>query len=280
MYDIKIIVAGIILLTGSSMYDGVVDPSAPFESAIAVDAASARVGSYDVDIPAHNAKIQLDVLHDTVPSFGGIMTLNHHRIYFGKKASGNCVQLPTGASLGASALNIPRLSQIMKTAPVLRDDARPKAGDFKPLATGPVAGWLELPRGTLQAPHSPSRMDEVVEFRPSERVAVLASQVFLTLPAGSIDCMVVTPFGGSAVTYDIQDPSFTVTMLNMAAPDTGQAVPGIGYDFELLYDLFKRKDPVPPVPYSLSPAKTTPSNTMPMGEINTQTGVNCGPPGH
>jgi uncharacterized protein YvpB len=286
-FEIKIVVAGIVLLTAPGMYDGVVDQKAPFESAIAVDAHAPKTGSYDVDIPAHQAQLTVEGLQesDTTPSTQNPIVLDHQRVYFGVMTNGACRQLPTGAALGPSAVNLPRLSLLMKNNPKLLANARPRGGNFAGLKGGPVAAWLDLPRGTLQTIHSPSMMDEAVEFRPSERVAVLASQVFMTLKAGDLDCMVITPFGGDPVMYTFpeKEKNFKITFKNTMVEGTGQIVPGIGYDFELLYDLMDSpKDKVPPIPFSLSPVKKSPpvDPHAGEGEINTQTGVNCGPPGH
>jgi hypothetical protein len=277
-FDIKIIVAGTVLLTAPGMYDGVVDPKAPFESAVAVAAKAAKTGSYDIVIPQHQAVLVVsDLQHDTTPpTMGASIVLDHQRVFFGKMQSSLCTKVVSGVELSPSTINIPRLNLVMKNPPKLAANARPTGTDFSGMAGGPVAAWLDLPAGKLRATHS-SLIEEAVEFRPSERLAVLPSQVFLTVKSGDINCMVVIPFGGNPTTYTFPDPDFTVTFQNTMVDNTGEVVPGIGYDFELLYDLLDNtKDKIPPIPYSAVAKKASQGN----GEINTQTGVNCGPPGH
>jgi hypothetical protein len=286
--EIRIIIAGMVLLAASGKIVINGDMS-KLGAAIAVQGAKGRVGSYDVDIPEHETILSVDnvasVTGDTTPTRFKTdgLHLKGERVQLGVLNGSDCAAITSGATKENSLMSLPHIDEFLKSASVLNDKTRPKTlTDFTNLKDGPVRAWLDLPStATVGTRHSEQRSEEAVEFRPSERLAMMSQQVEAKLARDNVNCVVVTSFANPANTlvYKLKSTGdVRIDFKNVMVEDSGEMVPGIGYDFELIYDLIVAKDPIPPLPYSLSAAASSSATRhVPGTELNAVRGVNCGP---
>ena len=288
--EIRVLISGLILLVSSNAF---MDPGTDvIRSALVVNASKPFDSAYDVDIPVHEAV--LSVLADEVATIidpesrvslaaGGkrLLRLNGDHLEFGT-GGGNCKPLHVPAVARDSTATLPKLSEIIGSQARLRDGTFPTgadADDFTLMKADAVLAWLDLTAGgSLRAKYAKDQQKNVVhdevEFRPSRRKADLAPAVEWSLDAGTADCLVITPFsGGSRIVLAFKkDRPAILTLRNTAMEDSGEVIPGIGYDYEILYSLLRNRPPVPPIPYSVTP------HDAKDGHVHGVTGVNCGPP--
>jgi hypothetical protein len=285
MQEIKVLITGMFLLVAPKAYvpsSNVVDINA----AVAVEGGAPFGSAYNVDIPLHHAKLtwtpgDVSVTVDIDQRVGtGELRLEGDHIQFGNVMSSACrANNPTTSPMtGDSMRSLPHLSALV-TMPVLRDDAKPANGtDFTNVVKADrVAAWLDMPTGIVRAHHSGNREDDQVEFRPSGTTAALSRTVLWRLDRKDADCVLITPFAstGKAITLTLVSKNVTFTLENVADEDTGDMVPGIGYDYELLYRLLVTPPVVPPIPYASK--RPTANSTGPKAHADAGTGVNCGP---
>jgi hypothetical protein len=291
MNEITVIISGIVMLVSTNAF--VQNGTADISAAVAVEASQPFDSSYDVDVPLHMAMLKFkskDVavikdpenrLKEVIVEGSDAVTLLH--------LHGDRIQLGTGQGACAaataktpaardSAKGIPRLSEIVRPDLKLAPKTFPtgaRLNDFTKVSKDLVAAWLEIAGGHLRAVQPEFPETEEVQFRPSRRRAILSPAVEWRLPSGQADCIIVTPFSGAdpIVLAFVPDNAITVDFENMADRSTGEAVPGIGYDYELFYRLIENPPVIPPIPYGLVNVPNEGSNPGPDG----LTGVNCGP---
>lgn len=289
MNEITIMISGMVLLMAPIAYQQ--SGSDKIHAAVAVNATE-PTSSYGVDIPQHFAALvfssaDLSTLSDpgkrVAPDENDAskmrVQLLGDRVQIGTFDSGNKIcnavaddPNAANATTSNSFKDVPRMRDLVENL-VLDADTYPAAGDFSGIKPKKVAGWFEIPLGRLRALHSDHPQDDEVAFRPTHRTGTVVPTIEWRIQSGNADCVVVKPFN-SGSRIDISFKAGNKVMFryeNSANMDSGEVVPGIGYDFEVLYGLFTTKPTIPPLPYGVvvpQRAGTT---------INGDTGVNCGP---
>jgi hypothetical protein len=287
MDEIKVMIVGLFMLVAPIAYfpsSTVTDVNA----AVAVEGGEAFDSVYDVDIPLHHALMSFtptDVKVITDPqnrvTDDGELDLAGDRIQFGNMKNTVCEAVKiTDAKFpapGDSLRGTPRLTTMLK-APELRTGARPGSGtDFTQVKPEFVAAWVDMPVGILRAKQSDEPEDDEVEFRPSGVRATLAKTVLWRLKRTEANCVRITPFADpdNFIDIEILQKKMTFTIQNVADESTGNMVPGVGYDFELLYRLLTGPIILPPLPYAHpKPSRKADADD---GHVHGGTGVNCGP---
>jgi hypothetical protein len=136
-----------------------------------------------------------------------------------------------------------------------------------------------MPVGNLRAAHSENPADDRVEFRPKRTEATIVDHVVWHLRPGLANCVLITPFASDQSTDKVMIPLSSVEPAvvryeNMVTEvHDGEVVRGIGYDFEIMYQLFSEanRPKFPPIPYALGQPHREGT------QIRGTTGVNCGP---
>jgi hypothetical protein len=287
MNDITVVISGMILFLSPVAY--IPNGSEKIHAAVAVNATS-PTSSYGVDIPKHYAALVFAnndlsapndpanrLTADDVPNKTRL-DLHGDRVQFGlfDGRSRTCHAIADNPSIidattSHSFGDIPRMKDLVGKLD-LDPDTYPVNGIFSGVTPKKVAAWFEVPLGRLRGIHSESLQDDEAVFRPTNRNVLLVPAVEWRLPEGSVDCLAVTSFDNtSRVDIPFKPGRVSVTYQNRADMTSGEMVPGIGYDFEVLYGLFTTKPQIPPLPYSV----TSPmhANTP----VSVTTGINCGP---
>lgn len=299
MNDITVIISGIVLLVSSNAY--LSSGTDAISSAIAVEAGQPIDSKYDIDIPLHEAMLMIPSEHVTFtrdpdkrlelrpvvtpegedPPLMTILRLRGDRIQMGRGGTACTGAAAQNTLTRDSARTLPRFSEIVGPNVRLATNTFPSGQDFTRMDETLVAAWMDIRGGSLRAVHSPDgRPFEEVEFRPSRRRARLAPRVDWTLPAHQADCVIITPFRaalGAPIVIGLKaETDIEIHLANMADEMTGEAVPGIGYDYELFYNVLASPPGVPPIPYALQPVEIVSETSGISPDIFS--GVNCGPP--
>lgn len=287
MTDITVTILGMILFVSARAYDPGGSPN--LSAAVAANASKPIESHYDVDLPTHVSALQVadsDVLKNigdltriSVGSNGSRqITLRGDHVFFGKMSGSSCKPLVAAveSSSGKSFLEVPRLDQIISDKLRLKKGSFPDSAgtDFTAIDSNIVSAWFDIPQGMLRVLHSDDRTDDAVQFRPSRKIASLPSSVKWHLIADA-DCVAVVPFQRGTSAGFVFKPAIAVhvTFENVAEDaSTGEAFPGIGYDYEVLYSLLDGMPAVPPIPYSIKPPTAD-------DHVRGMTGVDCAPAG-
>ncbi|MEO8380837.1 MAG: hypothetical protein ABI779_14325 [Acidobacteriota bacterium] len=295
MNEITVIIAGMVLLVSTNAY--MPQGTDIVRAGLAIEAGESIDSVYDVDIQPHHA--QLSVPTDAIdgakltvskralldkrlgPNDGGRRTLRllGDRVQLGKWET-TCKPLPESATAIRDATALPRLGEIVGPDVMLASRTFPSGknyDNYTTINTKLVAGWLEIQGGRLHALRSPDPTDDEVEFRPSRRRVALSPAVEWFPKSNDTDCLLITPFSGiDEIMIPFLPGPVIVRYEVMAHQSSGEGIVGIGYDYELFYELLKSKPRVPPIPYAIISKIEVDPDT---GErVNGSTGVNCGPP--
>ena len=289
MTTVNVHITGMVLFVSPSAYAE--NGGSRVNAAVAVNARYFPNSTYHIDIPSHEAVVtvptasitqRIDDYRRTVDTNDGtVVRLLGDRVQFGTyHENGDFEPLsPAGLQIRPSFNDIPRLDEIVDNAR-LGENRHPVDDEYDNIDSKFVAGWLNIPRGSICARHSANRTEDEVEFRPSRKHAVMAERVEWALLA-NVNAVKITPFAGNGEVTLIFDPhaSVHVKYANDDVQSTGENVTGIGYDFEVLYALLHDRIDVPPLPYSTQApgSKRTVSVYMSEDTVKATTGVNCGP---
>jgi hypothetical protein len=211
--------------------------------------------------------------------------------------SGICQAIPDDptdkdhAAVTDSIRDLPRMADLVEKSELSTDTYPNSSTGFDKINAGKVAAWLEIPIGRLRATHAKSPLYDEVMFHPLHRNAMVAEEVQWRIPSGKTDCMLVTSFdktNPSTIDIQFKPGRISVEYLNTADMESGEMMPGIGFDFEVLYGLYKNPPAMPPIPFSVgllslieklrdankNEVAAHPEDFIP---TNANTGVNCGP---
>jgi hypothetical protein len=258
---------------------------------------AAHAGAYGITIPQHDAafRIELSSVVGGVPA-GFVKTtvdgdtwyekrLDGERIQFGEYRNATCV--PTGgvtATYNDPKQTIPQIDDLkVKTA--LKSEILPTGSGIPSSAAKYVAGWLDLPSGTI----SGEDIDTFVsEFRPPSLKQQAYARTALWRFAQKNPCVLLTPLAGGSATQIELDPinDFAAQLVNIEpSEDHVEHTIGGAYHFEALYSLLGSPPPVPPIPYMVIGIDKDDHSRIFVkpaeGEdiIDASTGVGCGPGG-
>jgi hypothetical protein len=324
MNDITVVITGMILLMAPIAYD-YPNGSKTIHAAVAVNATDPK-SSYGIDLPQHFATLVFTTADlDTAIGYKtrlvadnmthlSTVELHGDRVQLGTFDGSVCTAIlndPTqdNATITNSIRDLPRMEDLIKsdladdTHPINADFSKPINDDFSKIKPGKVAGWFEIPSGRLRAIHSANPQDDEVLFHPPHRNAMVAPEVRWHVKGtqGVAGCVLVTPFTGVgqiAIPF-LQGKTVSVSYKNEADKTTGEVMPGVGFDFEVLYGLYKDVPKMPPIPFSIDLLDQTPESNEARNAVsssghnmspaigvnqgqgkritNATTGVNCGP---
>jgi|GEM_PF-768630 len=312
MTEITVVIQGMVMLVASTVYQQPSNRPDTTGAAIAIEASTAHAGSFGVMIPAHLARVVVpaEAVTGTIPPLLAVSTnprfrevaLAGHRIQFGSFSGNTCTPLPGDGASGAifaplDSAGVPDLSLIMEKT-TISERARPNGADYSKIDRKLVAGWLEITTGTL-AVEKPSSLS-YAEFRPS-----LPPSLYRYRPVPSVTwsfdvdapCMLITPFGGSPQTVQLQ-PVSSISIDYQDAPDLAamssmieamRTRRGVSYDFELMYGILKDPPVIPPLPYVVHPdpasitvdqLREVIADDIAVSLKDAISGLNCGPGGN
>jgi hypothetical protein len=303
MNDIIVVITGMILLMSPAAYDHQSGASTTINAAVAVNATDPK-SSYGIDIPQHFASLTFTTsdlgtvvqsgLHLVKDGDDSRLDLQGDLVQLGKvDGNGACGPLPddTKATVTNSIRELPRMGDLVEKAD-LADRTYPVGGVFKDIDTDKIAAWFEIPLGRLRAKHKVSPQDDEVMFHPLHRNSMVTEKVEWHIQAGKANCIHVTSFDQKSW-IDIPfkpDVDLSVDYKNTADTQSGDMMPGVGFDFEVLYGLYKYPPAMPPIPFSVKllnqvlmnmDDKPVKQNAQPGPDpfvpTNATTGVNCGP---
>jgi hypothetical protein len=296
MNDITVVITGMILLMSPAAYvDPNLNPSTTINSAVAVNATNPQ-SKYGMDIPQHFAKLvfqtaELDVAYDPekrlyADEAESVVDLEGDHVQIGTfdTINNRCKPNPSySATIMNSIKDLPRMGDLVDKAD-LADNTYPVNGKFDGIDSDMVSGWLEVTSGRLGAIHSEDPKLDAVMFQPTHRSAMLAPKVEWHIK-DQANCVLVKPFSGPGE-IDIpfkKDIEVSVNYQNEADMHSGEVMPGVGFDYEVLYGLYKYPPAMPPIPFALDLVGHTPKqgaqSVDPPGASTTSvtTGINCGP---
>ncbi|HYC87919.1 MAG TPA: hypothetical protein VEO54_01805 [Thermoanaerobaculia bacterium] len=277
MNEISVFFTGLVVLMSGSMLH--VEPPENIFAAVAVeDNAKPEVpaiSTYGVVLPVHDAVLEL-VTPDAVAVAGrnqqrlfmatdqqgnetGLaIGLSGDRVQFGSWDDGKSRCAPffskdsEGAVTDESFEDVPQLSRILP-ASELADGTHPVDGDYSTIRREVVSSWLDIHGGTFSARVRPAHVER--DFLPSRHKQRLATQAVLKfeVPDDTPACVMITPFGAGRpdVVIKLPDHGVKIKFRNAAraaarATDTFR---GVTYDFELFYQLLRRRPCPPPIPH-------------------------------
>jgi hypothetical protein len=296
MNDIIVSISGMILLMAPVAYDPSATASKAIHAAVAVNATD-PTSSYGMDIPQHFATLSFTTSDLATVIESGIhlvkdgddsrLDLKGNRVQFGNvDRNGACIAIQddpkSNPSITNSIRELPRMGDLVEKSD-LADYTHPVGGVFKDIDPNKVAAWFEIPMGRLRAKHKVSPQDDEVMFHPLHRNAMVAEKVEWHIQAGKTDCVVVTSFDEKNRIDIPFKPGVDVSVdyRNDADMDSGDVMPGIGFDFEVLYGLYKYPPAMPPLPFSVKLLNLLNEMGDHLGKdfvpTNSTTGVNCGP---
>ena len=136
-------------------------------------------------------------------------------------------------------------------------------GDYSKIKPAAVLAWLDMPTGKLVPEHSPKPANDVVEFFPPGKVVNTSIDVQWAVTA---DCVVITPFGGSGEVAITFSPGKVAAKFGNNVEDysTGDIVPGVEFDYEVLYSVLDGVPSIPPIPVSFPLVKAVHAATAKM----------------
>jgi hypothetical protein len=319
MNDITVVISGMILLMSPYAYDQT--GSHKIHSAVAVNASKPLESKYGLSVPLHFAALVFKAgdldrpgktqdpdnrLNDVDGSTRVELEGDLVQIGIFDDGQNKCVPIkddPTAndAAIDNSILDLPRMGELV-TKPLLDDKTYPVNGSYIGVDATRVASWFEIPLGAMHATHSGYPQQDAVMFPPVHKNAVVAAAVNWHIDASNkADCVLVSPFiQPSKFRIDIVFKPGNVVSVgyeNKADMTTGFVMPGVGFDFEVLYSLYKEQPAMPPLPFSarllghqpnmaVAPAvktgrtRSSGKTTTPLTThtpFNPTTGVNCGP---
>lgn len=293
MTDVTVVITGMILFVSPAAYD---QSGKIINAAVAANGTRASVSTYGVEIPIHVTKLRIaksSVVAPVLKPAGRffpdgteyVIELQGDRVQFGTMSAGPCTPLAGSGTLETrpSFVDVPRLDEIVSDKIRLIDGAFPKGGDFKTINPAIANGWLDIPDGILRSRHSHNKINDTVEFRPSRRVVSLPDEVEWTWNSTNADCLLITPFQdpNAAITVNFQpNQRFGARYFNINEDEakSGEVIKGIGYDWELLWNLLDGVPAPKPLPYALQPPpEPQPSDMSGSHPIKGTTGVNCAP---
>ena len=311
--EITVIIAGIVLVVSPAAY---VDQGGKEANAVvAMEAHSPDPSKYDVDIPPHEARFLIEtkaidrIVSDdsgrliSAPNGTSYVLLQGDVVQFGTYNDVKKTCDVPRADLHPPASN-PTMKDVVHLRTLLggpkmldvtnRPTAMNSGGgyDYSQVDEDRVAGWLEMATGNLQ-PLGGSSADNHEVFRPTRTPANYFDFVIWDLKKKDVvACAAITPFssatGNKTVVITLKSGQVYAAFSNTAIePIEGDVVPGVDFDFELMYQLLAVGDRpvIPPIPYSV----TTPKASRPKMNQDLEiifeklrmfygaSGVNCGP---
>jgi hypothetical protein len=312
MNDITVVITGMILLMSPAAYISGGNPT--IHAAVSVNANDPK-SSYGMDIPQHFSALYLPGKKSAFPYSDDLgkriididdknsrVDLNGDLVQLGTFSGNICTPYPNDPNEKASPTVTNSIKALPRIADLVNDltlapKTYPNGRDYSGMDSTKVAAWLEIPLGRLLAVHSNNPQDDEAMFLPPHHSALVAKEVWWHVADKYDHCVMVTPFtSGNKVVVAFSPGSTSITYANDADQESGEVMPGIGFDFEVLYGLLATPPAMPPVPFSvglisqgLNPKnanahsahghvmKKSNNTDQDKGIFNATTGVNCGP---